>query len=170
MADLAPPPSESTNVAPPSFGPCLPHLLFQAPLASDAISFYKRAFGAVEVSKSFHPKRKADQEQHLLLHAHLKFGSAEIMLCDESDATGPNVKSPASLKGTTTILHLVTDDVDAAYEQALEAGAKPLEEVTDQPLGTRCAKIVDPFGHVWSLTSPAKEVIAAVEDPVVDGE
>lgn len=154
----------------PSFGPCLPHLVVEAPLASDAIAFYSRAFHAQELSRSLHPKRKAEHEQPLVLHAHLKFGAAEIMLCDESEHTGPNVKSPASLKGTSAILHITTDDADAAFARAVEAGAKPLEEVADQPWGMRYGKVEDPFGFVWSFGAPLKHVQAEEEAPVADGE
>lgn len=39
-----------------------PQLLVQSPKASDAVVFYKAAFGAEEVDRTQHPKRKADQE------------------------------------------------------------------------------------------------------------
>ena len=67
---------------------CLPQLIVEAPRASDAISFYKRAFGAEEVARTLHTKRKADQELPLILHAHLKFGNAEVMLSDEVEESG----------------------------------------------------------------------------------
>lgn len=153
-----------------SYHSCLPHLVVQAPQAADALTFYKRAFGAEEVSRSLHAKRKAEQEQPLLLHAHLKFGTAEIMICDDSDETGPNVKSPAFLKGTTAILHVATDDVDAAYAKAVEAGAKPLEEVADQPWGIRYGKVLDPFGFVWSFGAPLKKAAEEKPETAAEGE
>ncbi|MCO5605123.1 hypothetical protein L7F22_059303 [Adiantum nelumboides] len=136
---------------------CIPHLVVESPRAADAIAFYKRAFGAEEVAKTLH-KRKADQEMPLILHAHLKFGSAEVMLCDEVEESGPNVKSPSSLKGSAAILHVVTDDVDAAFAKALEAGAKETEPVADQSWGMRYGKVVDPFGFAWSFGTPLKEL------------
>ena len=69
-----------------------------------------------------------------------------------------SVKSPASLKGNSSILHVVTDDVDAAFAKALEAGAKSVEEVADQPWGVRYGKVIDPFGFVWSFGTPLKQV------------
>ncbi|KAH7442947.1 hypothetical protein KP509_02G009300 [Ceratopteris richardii] len=138
---------------------CIPQLVIEAPRAADAISFYKRAFGAEEVAKTLH-KRKAGQELPLILHAHLKFGSAEIMLCDEVEESGPNVQSPNALKGTTAIMHVVTNDVDAAFAKALEAGAKETEPVADQPWGVRYGKVVDPFGFSWSFGTPFKELHA----------
>lgn len=157
--------------SPCAYSACVPHLVVEAPFASDAIAFYKRAFGAEEVSRILHTKRKADQELPLILHAHLKFGTAEIMLCDEFEESGPNVKSPATLKGSTTILHVVTDNVDAAHAKAVEAGAKALEEIADQPWGMRYGKVVDPFGFAWSFGTPAlKEIHAAEEEPAATAQ
>lgn len=71
-----------------SFSHVKPHLVIQAPKASEAIVFYKAAFGAEEVTKTLHAKRKAEQEQPLVLHAHLKFGDAEILIIDEAEESG----------------------------------------------------------------------------------
>jgi uncharacterized glyoxalase superfamily protein PhnB len=69
-----------------------------------------------------------------------------------------SVKSPPSLKGNSSILHVITDNVDAAFAKALEAGAKSVEEVSDQPWGVRYGKVIDPFGFVWSFGTPLKQV------------
>ena len=45
-------------------------------------------FEAEEIEKSHHSQCKADQELPLILHAHLKFGSAEVMVCDEAEEAG----------------------------------------------------------------------------------
>uniref|UniRef100_A0A0D6R282 VOC domain-containing protein n=1 Tax=Araucaria cunninghamii TaxID=56994 RepID=A0A0D6R282_ARACU len=144
-----------------SYSVLRPHLIVEAPRAADAIQFYKRAFGAEEVAKSLHPKRKADQELPLILHAHLKFGAAEVMVCDEAEEAGVEVKSPATLNGTSTILHLETDDVDAALKRAVDAGATVTEEISERPWGQRYGKLKDPFGFVWSLATPVKVVQAS---------
>uniref|UniRef100_A0A0C9QXB2 TSA: Wollemia nobilis Ref_Wollemi_Transcript_1578_1574 transcribed RNA sequence n=1 Tax=Wollemia nobilis TaxID=56998 RepID=A0A0C9QXB2_9CONI len=147
-----------------SFSVLKPHLIVEAPRAADAIQFYKRAFGAEEVAKSLHPKRKADQELPLILHAHLKFGAAEVMVCDETEEAGVEVKSPATLKGTSSILHLETNDVDAALKRAVEAGATVTEEISERPWGQSYGKLKDPFGFVWSIATPVKEVQALEAD------
>ncbi|KAH7365660.1 hypothetical protein KP509_18G040200 [Ceratopteris richardii] len=150
------------------YNACIPHLVVDAPRAADAISFYKRAFGAEEVAKTLH-KRKADQEMPLILHAHLKFGSAEIMLCDKVEETSPNVQPPSALNGTAAIMHVVTDNVDAAFSKALEAGAKELEPIADQQWGVRYGKVLDPFGFAWIFGTPFKETDSK-EEPVTDGQ
>ncbi len=59
----------------------------------------------------------------------------------------------SALHGTPVILHLDTNDVDAAFKKAVEAGAKVSEEVADQSWGQRYGKIIDPYGFVWSLAT-----------------
>lgn len=147
--------------AAPVFSALRPHLMVEAPKAADAIQFYKRAFGAEEVAKSLHPKRKAEQELPLILHAHLKFGAAEVMVCDETEEAGEEVKSPPQLKGTSVILHLETDDVEGAFEKAVEAGATVTEPISEKPWGQIYGKIKDPFGFVWSIATPVKHESAA---------
>lgn len=57
------------------FSAVKPQLFVEAGKANDAVQFYKSAFGAAEVSRSMHPKRKADQELPLVLSAELELGS-----------------------------------------------------------------------------------------------
>lgn len=68
-----------------SFTAVKPQLVVEAPKASDAISFYKAAFGAEEVGRTLHPKRKADQEQPLILSAQLLLAGTTILISDSSD-------------------------------------------------------------------------------------
>lgn len=66
-----------------------PQLFVEAPKATDAVQFYKAAFGAEEVNRTMHPKRKADQELPLILSAEVKIGSYSLLvsdLADDSDA------------------------------------------------------------------------------------
>ena len=49
-------------------------------------------------------------------------------------------------------------DVDAAYKKALAAGAKSVQEPTDQFYGDRTARIVDPFGNQWAIATHKEDV------------
>lgn len=51
----------------------------------------------------------------------------------------------------------VAGDVDAAYQRALQAGAKSLYEPAQTPYGMRSGGVVDPGGHTWYLQSGFKE-------------
>lgn len=62
-----------------------PQLLVPAPGAAEAVQFYKDAFGAEEVARSLHPKRKAEQELPLMLAAELKIGSSVFIVSDRTE-------------------------------------------------------------------------------------
>ena len=82
-------------------------------------------------------------------------GGAEFWVADESPE---NLNfSPESLGGGTVRLVLVVDDPDAAFARAVEAGAKEVWPVADQPYGWRVGRIVDPFGHHWEIGKPLAE-------------
>jgi PhnB protein len=49
-------------------------------------------------------------------------------------------------------------DVDATFSQAVEAGATATMPVADMFWGDRYGKLVDPFGHQWSIATH-------IEDP-----
>ena len=73
-----------------TFSAVKPQLLVEAPKASDAVQFYKAAFGAEEVSRTMHPKRKAEQELPLILSAELKLGPSSILVSDlANDSSAP---------------------------------------------------------------------------------
>lgn len=86
----------------------------------NAIDFYRRAFGASELYRSTSgPGGK-------VLHAHLAIGGSVVMFSEENMAmpeevwarheVGMRTRSPQSLRGTSVILEMYVDDVDAAYK------------------------------------------------------
>ena len=94
-----------------------------------------------------------------VMHAALDFpgGDAGIYLADEFPMSG-DCKSPKSLGGTSSTLHFVVPDVDASFERAVDAGAKPLMPPTDMFWGDRYCKLADPFGHHWSIATHKDEL------------
>ncbi len=113
--------------------------------AERALEFYAKAFGAKEVSERIPYEGKIG-------HAELEIEGALVMLADEFPACN---KSPKTLGGTPVIIHIDVEDVDAFFARAVEAGAKVLQPVKDEPWGRIC-KLEDPFGHTWFFnTSPA---------------
>jgi uncharacterized glyoxalase superfamily protein PhnB len=48
-------------------------------------------------------------------------------------------------------------DADAAYHQALEAGATSIEAPADQPYGHRRAGVQDAFGYKWYVSAPIRK-------------
>lgn len=113
---------------------------------SQAIKFYKEAFGAQEMEKHTTPDGK-------VMHAVLKIGDSLFMLADEFSNSGCGVSSPASLKSTTCMFHLYVEDVDSSFNQAVKAGAKVNMPLEDTFWGDRYGQVIDPFGHSWSLAT-----------------
>jgi len=64
--------------------------------------------------------------------------------------------SPESLGGSSVRMVMTCEDPDAAFQQAVAAGAKPVYPVEDQPYGWRVGRVVDPFGHHWEIGKPLK--------------
>lgn len=117
--------------------------------APQAIEFYKQAFGAVEVSRMTAPDGS-------IAHAEIRIGDSVIMLGEENPAWG--VKSPATLGGTHGSLHIYVDNADAAFDQALKAGATVRMPLENAFWGDRYGKVTDPFGHEWGIATRVKEM------------
>ena len=117
--------------------------------AAEAIEFYKRAFGAVELTRLGGPAGK-------LVHAMIRIGDSAIMLVDEFPEHGSF--GPKAMKGSPVTLHLYVDDVDAFVRRAVDAGAKITMPVADMFWGDRYGRLEDPFGHSWSVASHVRDV------------
>lgn len=116
---------------------------------SEAIEFYKNAFNARELLRMAGP----DGE---VMHAELLIGNSRLMLCSESRER--NWLSPKSLGGATGMLYLYVKDADAMFNQAVQAGATPLNNVTDMFWGDRVGEVGDPYGHRWSLATHTRDL------------
>jgi uncharacterized glyoxalase superfamily protein PhnB len=127
--------------------PLTPHLICNG--AAEAIAFYEQAFGAEEMMRIPGPSGK-------LMHAAVMINGAMVMLVDENIEMG--MRGPASLGGSPVSLHLNVEDVDAAVDRAVKAGAALTMPVADQFWGDRFGMIRDPFGHVWSLATHVRDV------------
>jgi PhnB protein len=116
---------------------------------SQAIEFYKKAFGAVEVMRLGEPGGRVG-------HAELKIGPATIFLSDEYPEM--DVRAPQTLGGSPVAIHLYVEDVDSLVTRAAGAGATVVRPVADQFYGDRGGKLIDPFGHVWWIATHKEDV------------
>ena len=139
--------ARAKNPLPEGMRSITPHIVCAG--AADAIEFYKKAFGAVEINR-------LPGEDGKLMHAEIRIGDSVVMLVDESPEWG--MVGPKSLKGSPVTIHLYVDDVDAVVEQAVQAGAKVTVPVEDMFWGDRYGKLEDPFGHQWSVATHLREV------------
>ena len=119
--------------------------------ASDAIAYYKKAFGAEELVRMPMPDGKVG-------HAELKIGDSILMLADEMDHPDAIAKSPRTLGGVTSGLALYVADCDAVFNRAVEAGGKVRRPLTNQFYGDRSGTIEDPFGHCWTIGTHVEDV------------
>lgn len=122
-----------------------PHLTIGGKRAAEAIDFYKRAFIA---EPAMEPMKAEDGER--IMHAHLKINGGSVMLNDDF----PEYRGSAAGAPAAVTLHLPTDDADAWFARAVDAGATPTMPLADMFWGDRYGQVTDPFGHSWSIGSP----------------
>ena len=123
------------------------HLTIRDGKASEAIDFYRRAFGAEEIGRHM-----ADDGKRIM-HAHLKVNGGSLMLNDEF----PEFMSAPATPPGSLVLHLQVPDADAAWERATTAGAQVRFPMKDQFWGDRYGQVEDPFGFTWSIGAPVKQ-------------
>jgi uncharacterized glyoxalase superfamily protein PhnB len=117
--------------------------------ADAAIRFYQNAFGANELFRLQEPGGRIG-------HAEVRIGPSTVMLSDEYPEHG--IKGPQTLGGTSFSLHLHVDDVDAAFQRAVQAGATVVRPLANQFYGERSGTVRDPFGHEWLLGGHIEDV------------
>jgi len=137
--------SKAVAGIPKGFRTVTPYLVVSN--ASEAIEFYKKAFGAREMLRHAMPDGK-------ILNAQLKIGDSMILLSDEFP--GADVKSPTSLGSSTVTLHIYVKDVGKLWDQAISAGATVKMPLNNQFWGEKYGQLQDPFGHSWSLSQHVK--------------
>ncbi len=135
------------KAVPPGFHTLTPHLTVRD--ADKALEFYKNALGA----EVLHVARMPDGK---VMHAGLRLGDSMLMLNEEFPEYGG--LSPLSVGGTGVTIHIYTEDVDAAFNRALSAGAEVKMPLMDQFWGDRYGIVADPFGHKWSLAAHVKDM------------
>ncbi len=119
--------------------------------AARAIEFYKEVFHAKEISRMAGPGGSIG-------HAELQIGDSRLMLSDEFPGMA---NAPGPTPTTSSSLIVYSDQVDALFERAVQAGAKVEMPLQDQFWGDRYGKIRDPFGHQWGLAQHIEDVAPA---------
>jgi uncharacterized glyoxalase superfamily protein PhnB len=124
-----------------------PYLIVKG--ADRALDFYEKAFGAEVTVRMPGPSGK-------IIHAEFRIGDSFVFLSEEA----PNMGSVAPQPGTPTpiSLHLYVEDVDAAYNRAVAAGATAQMAPADMFWGDRFSKVSDPFGHAWSIATVKEQL------------
>jgi len=132
-----------------------PHLVVQG--AERAAAFYRDAFGAEELSRIPTPDGR-------LMSVQLRIGDSLMHLADEFPELG--VLAAPTIGGTPVVLALDVADAEAAFAQAVAAGAQVRQPLADTFWGDLHGQLDDPFGLRWNVGQhlrdvPHDEIVAA---------
>ncbi len=134
---------DSQSIAAPSWS-IAPWLTLRR--SAEAVEFYKRAFGAVEVY------RFQISEESVV--ARLSIHGAEFWVGDES----PQHRnfSPELLGGSSLRIIFTVPNPHEVFNQAIAAGAREVYPVNEAH-GWLVGRVVDPYGHHWEIGRPLAE-------------
>jgi PhnB protein len=116
--------------------------------AAAEIEFCKITFNAVELVRRPGP-------DGAVAHAALTIGGAMVMI--EGEWPGLVSHAPQLDGSSPVVIYVYMEDVDKVMERALSAGATILMPVKNQFWGDRTGRIVDPSGHVWTISTRIEE-------------
>ncbi|WP_186392711.1 MULTISPECIES: VOC family protein [unclassified Pannonibacter] len=110
------------------------------------LDFYERAFG---LKRSF-LHASGDYGELATGDTKLAFSSVELM-----KQLGKKPGKPV-LQAPVFEIAFETDDVQAAFDRAVAAGAKPVQQVRDEPWGQTTAYAGDLNGYLVEICSPVQ--------------
>ena len=114
-----------------------------------AIDFYKKALNAKVIDTFANPMSGSG-----IMHAVIQVGDSYIMMGDEMS----KCPSAETLGACPVTLFLYVPDVDAAFKQAVGAGATAEMPVDDMFWGDRAGSFKDPFGYSWMIATHKKDL------------
>lgn len=129
----------AVNPVPDGFRTVTPYLVLED--VAGLIGFLKAAFGAEESERHGVPDGR-------VMHAVVRIGDSMVMLGEAKDGFPAR---PCSI-------YLYVPDTDAAYRQALAAGASALLEPADMFYGDRNAGVSDASGMQWWIGTHIEDV------------
>lgn len=135
------------NPIPEGYRTITPYLVLKG--AAEALAFYAKAFGAVETVRMPGPGGS-------VMHAEVRIGDSMLMLSDEFPDWGQ--LGPLARGGSTCTIMLYVEDCDATFQRAVAAGCTATMPPTDEFWGDRFAKVTDPFGHQWAISTHVEDV------------
>jgi PhnB protein len=86
----------------------------------------------------------------------VQIGESTLHIGSEFPAAG--ILSPRSIGGTATVLQITTEDAQALWRQALDAGAEERHPLAEQFWGELHGQLSDPFGHRWNIAQKIRDV------------
>ncbi len=138
----------STTGVPAGFHTITPTLTVHG--AAEALEFYQHAFGCEVVAVDRTPDGTS------IIHSDLRLGDSHFFVVDEFPA--PGSRSPEKLGGTPVTFQIYCEDADALFQRAVSAGATIRMEPQDLFWGDRYGQVVDPFGHIWAISTRQEDL------------
>jgi PhnB protein len=127
-----------TSYKPKSYNSVSPYLVVDG--ASGTIDFLKRVFGAVEL-------RRFPDAAGKVLHAEVRIDDTVVMIADGGESWPP----------VPSYVHVYVSDVDAAYRQALAAGATSVQEPVKKEDEDKRGGVRDAGGTTWWIATRVVE-------------
>jgi uncharacterized glyoxalase superfamily protein PhnB len=137
-----------TKAIPDGYHTVTPSFTFKD--SQKAIDFYKKAFGA-KVLDIF-----PGLTGRGIMHATLQIGDSIVMLGDENP--GQSCPSAEELGASPISLFIYVPNADAAFKQAIAAGAAVAMPVADMFWGDRAGSLKDPFGYQWMIATHKEDL------------
>ncbi|AOW10627.1 VOC family protein [Flavobacterium gilvum] len=116
---------------------------------SNAIEFYKKAFGATEKCRLLMPDGK-------ICHAEIEIEGSLLMMVDENIEWGN--KGPLTIGGNPMTFGLYVKDVDSVYQKVIDAGGTSVMPIEDMFYGDRMGQVMDPFGYKWMIATHKEDM------------
>lgn len=110
------------------------------PDAKALVEFLKEGLGATEKEVSIH--------NGAIMHAEVTIGDSVIMIGSMPEGTD----------SFRSMVHIYTEDCDALYNRAVQAGGVSIREPKDEFYGNRTAGVRDAFGNEWWIATHIEEV------------
>jgi PhnB protein len=132
----------------------IPHVGFGG-RAGEALDFYARALGAVELGRMPDP-----ENPKRLMHAQVEINGGAFMLTDMGCEDGAGIGAGGAVEVGAMHMQLVVEDGRRWWERAVAAGCAVAAPYERQFWGDDWGMLVDPFGIRWAVLQPAPESAA----------
>ena len=140
--------NEHYSMRPDSQVELIPYLSVRG--CANAIEFYSKVFNVEPVVRLEMPDGR-------IMHCEFLIGSARLYLSDELPEHG-GTPSPVALGNSTVAIHMRVENCDDLVKTMSENGSEILMEPEDMFWGERFARVRDPFGHEWGISTVIREM------------
>lgn len=111
-----------------------------------ALNFYELAFG---LTRGF-LHESGDYGELATGETKLAFSSLSLMRALGKEPAAPSASAPVFE------IAFETNDVQAAFDRAVAAGAMPVQSVRDEAWGQSTSYVSDPYGYLVEICSPVQ--------------